>query len=502
MKAFTMRIMMAGIALALVATARADLILHYNFEPGTTPDDGISVFHDVSPVQQNDAVAGGGNDANIEPAWDSERGNVEYLGTVKNIAVNNANGIAAADTFTVAAWFKGTVTGYLFDQSSPRLALSVGYNVANEGLGVFFGFGSFYSTDITSAKDGSWHHIAFVFTHNGTDGVFSIYLDGVAQDVDPEAGGVQFTRTMTGKGKASLVKQATNYQQRFCSKFDGTTPWLNGLYDDIQVYNTALTAAEVLALYNATAPGGEASYARKLRGMNPLELYRLRGAKQNVGTGSAVPAAISLGQTNAPALAPAAGYPGLEAQNSWAYFPGTNGALTSLVTNWNSTAGTILYWIRMDGAGDATQTTLFSRASGGDTDFARGVLNGIATFHRTNGDLGIYIDGAGVTSVGKMTMNAWHLQAFTWERNSGVGDGVLRAYLDGKEVGSATDKSWGAFSITEARFGKEIDFNSVRRLKGSADELAIWTRALTATEIDTLWRIARGIPMGTRISFL
>ena len=64
-------------------------------------------------------------------------------------------------------------------------------------------------------------------------------------------------------------------------------------------------------------------------------------------------------------------------------------------------------------------------------------------------------------------------------------DGIDK--IDGAEVVSDTTGTWDSFAIggtgnSAARFGKDIG-ESGRELQGSADEVAIWTRALSAQEI-------------------
>ncbi len=498
---FVLATTIAGMA----ASAQADLILHYDFEPGNTHDEGSS-FVDVSPTQPNIAYTSGGDDGNSDPEWDVERGNVQRIGANKGFAVDNANGIAAAGTFTIAGWYKGTDTGYFFDQESPRFVIEV-ENINAGSAGVHFNPGSggtWYNNDVDSVNDGSWHHVAWVFTNDAVDTVFSFYLDGVAQDVDNTQGGVQLTRTMTGKGIANLTQQATNFRQRFCSKNnDSETSQLQGLYDDIRVYNTALTASEVSALYSSTAGAGEGWYGEKMRTMAPLEWYRLRWTEEAIGSGDLLLSNKKPGSTDAPALTPAGGFGGFESANSWVYLNGTDGGhlLYGLATGWNSTNGTISYWVCMDGDGDGTQTGVFGRETGGGGGV--GGNNSIMVWQRTNGSLGLTFDNHASRQLdagaGTLTMSEWHHLVFTWEMNtSGVADGVMRVYVDGEEVASSSDRAWDGFAVNEVRFGKEIS-GATRQFKGSADEIAIWTRTLSAAEVRKLWQRGKGIPDGTMV---
>ena len=72
--------------------------------------------------------------------------------------------------------------------------------------------------------------------------------------------------------------------------------------------------------------------------------------------------------------------------------------------------------------------------------------------------------------------------AFTWERNTGAGDGEIRVYVDGSEVISDTTASFDAFTVAEVRFGKERS-SAGRQFQGSADEIAIWNSALAPAQV-------------------
>ena len=78
----------------------------------------------------------------------------------------------------------------------------------------------------------------------------------------------------------------------------------------------------------------------------------------------------------------------------------------------------------------------------------------------------------------------WTHVAWTWSRfNTGGSDGVLACYLDGVSVGTLTGRpqtyTWDPREVTIA-LGVEF--------RGLMDELALFNRALTATEIQTLQR--------------
>ena len=252
------------------------------------------------------------------------------------------------------------------------------------------------------------------------------------------------------------------------------------------------SAALLLLICLAGAAVGE-TYSDLVHAQSPFEYYRLGDLQgENGDTFSAN--LVTVGQsTPAPGLTSTStpAFAGVESDNTWANFDGSASAvLTDIVTGWNSDAGTISYWVRMDGDGMSTETGLFGRQTGGAGVFGGSFPQAIATFQRLNGSFGISIDGNQVESgTAVLATNEWHHLAFTWNRHTGQTNGVIRCYLDGVEETGATNLTWDSFVINDAvRFGKEIS-GGTRVFKGSADELAIWTRELSYQEVaQQYWR--------------
>lgn len=90
---------------------------------------------------------------------------------------------------------------------------------------------------------GAWHHAAFVFdgTKTGNASRLKIYIDGVEQ-----------TLTFGGTVPSRILNSTAPL--RF-GMFGGTlTRYWNGRLDDVRIYNRALSASEIDALYNASTP--------------------------------------------------------------------------------------------------------------------------------------------------------------------------------------------------------------------------------------------------------
>jgi hypothetical protein len=101
------------------------------------------------------------------------------------------------------------------------------------------------------------------------------------------------------------------------------------------------------------------------------------------------------------------------------------------------------------------------------------------------GQLGVsyYVDGQGSPKQiwgGTPTLNKWHHGAFTWDGET------AKLYLDGKKVNEASDgkHTLNKFPNTPLYIGsrKNTDY-----FKGMIDDIFIFRRALSVTEIETLF---------------
>ncbi len=85
--------------------------------------------------------------------------------------------------------------------------------------------------------DGAWHNLVGVWSGPG----LYIYLDGILAVSSTGSG------TLSATGKDSQIgTQCSGLNSTACSAF------LSGRIDDVRIYNRALSAAEVAAIYNAT----------------------------------------------------------------------------------------------------------------------------------------------------------------------------------------------------------------------------------------------------------
>src|SRR3989338_9026057 len=187
------------------------------------------------------------------PTWvDGKRGKaINFDGGDDYVNAGSAGNFERTNSFTVSLWIKRN--------PNPTVTAAV---VAKEvGSGTFQGWGLLilggaandpYRINIANTSgtnnllveyprtnDSGWHHV--VFTYNGTSvasGVF-LYEDGISK-----------TQTIIADTLSASILTATNFQ---IGARDGAASLFSGSIDDVRMYNRALSAAEIQALYKSGA---------------------------------------------------------------------------------------------------------------------------------------------------------------------------------------------------------------------------------------------------------
>ena len=228
--------------------------------------------------------------------------------------------------------------------------------------------------------------------------------------------------------------------------------------------------------------------------------------------GGSIGADVALNQSGAPALTPSGGFDGFEPANTWFNFQATGadatgfiGALTSPLGIQSSTIGSASNWIKTTTGVTGTASTNFGNLYRVDA----GATGALYTFIDLDGKFGLRIsNGSGETTVladvrttGIYDDGEWHHVAATW--NESAGQAIL--YVDGGTLAGG-ETVIGTFvngtdftSTGRHQFGKGT--NNASRYQGFADELAIWDRALSATEVSQQFAAA-SVPEPSAVAVL
>lgn len=210
--------------------AGADIVAHWAMDEssGATATDSVGGRSGSLSPQGAIFVAGGvsGNALSIDSSLNG-------LVTVPDDA---ALMFAGNQPFTISLWVKTSLTGWSILASKHQSGGQNGYFLAmnyNEA-----GKASFYvssdSTAVSSASvtDDQWRHIVGVYN---TDGTRLIYVDGAP-----------------GQGGVAAANVVANTQPLYLGGLGGASSY-TGLLDDVQIYDQALSATQVLFLF--THPG-------------------------------------------------------------------------------------------------------------------------------------------------------------------------------------------------------------------------------------------------------
>jgi fibronectin type 3 domain-containing protein len=383
---------------------------------------------------------------------------------------------------------------------------------------------------------GAWHHVAV--TLSGTTG--TLYVDGVA---------VGSNSSMTLK-PANLGNTTLNYIGR--SQFND--PYLNGRVDDVRIYNQALSAAQVVALANSEGlPTAPSSLAATL-GNNQVSLswtavasgptYKVKRATTSGGPYTTIATATAANYTDSTALNGITYYYVVAAANGAgesANSPQVTATPTELLAylKFNEASGTSA----ADASGNGKNGTL---ATGASFTAAGKINNGLLL----NGSSGYVSLPTGVVStLNDFSISTWvYLNAnSTWARlfdfGTGTGNYMFLApvagsggiryaittsgglseqqingtaalatggwrhvavtlsgttgilYVDGVAVGTNA-----SMTLKPANLGN-TGLNYIGRsqyadpyLNGRVDDFRIYRRALSATDVSTLFTSNGGVP--------
>ncbi|MDD5547781.1 MAG: prepilin-type N-terminal cleavage/methylation domain-containing protein [Candidatus Pacebacteria bacterium] len=229
-----------GTTLTLTPTAveeykrDSSLIGYWTFDEGS----GTTVY-DVSGIGNNLTFAS-------VPVWtdfSKQRGALDFDGS--NDSVNKASPSVSLSTnkITMAAWVyiegHGTSDGAdnnIFSIQDSYDYYKLGWNYTGNYAFVQTDYTdnsatSLHSVSAVTDGTGNWYHIAA--TYNGS--AVTIYINGAYDNSTAQ------TKTLRSVTNTMSVGSLIN-----------STRFFNGIIDEMRLYNRALSAAEILALYNAT----------------------------------------------------------------------------------------------------------------------------------------------------------------------------------------------------------------------------------------------------------
>ncbi|MBI5728564.1 MAG: hypothetical protein HY984_02320, partial [Candidatus Magasanikbacteria bacterium] len=234
-------------------TSAAVLNMSFNKNVTSTTTDAVLDYSSYS----NDGTLGGGNSSYV-PTWtnastcgNNTGGCYDFDGTNDRIQVLDHSSLnPGTSDFSISFWLKMTAGGdhailskravcnnasYWDIRTLPSysIPLAVEFNQDGSGTNYFY-----VSTDATDLNNGNWHFFSVVRQGTGA----TLYVNG-AFDSSASASGI------------TNISNTANLLMGYdpCVGSDSTLPFA-GQMDEVQIYNRALSSAEIASLYNSAKP--------------------------------------------------------------------------------------------------------------------------------------------------------------------------------------------------------------------------------------------------------
>jgi hypothetical protein len=154
-------------------------------------------------------------------------------------------------------------------------------------------------------------------------------------------------------------------------------------------------------------------------------------------------------------------------------------------TSFNSSTGTISFWMRSSGLADpgGNPATLFDRLN----------KSGCVIVQQADGTLLFQPEVSGapagsVVTTNVLSDNRWHHVAIVYDQSTtGPFSGAMSIYIDGQfDTGSAVGFDWSWVSGQEIELGLSHDTTSWQAYQGLLDDVRVYNRVLSGTEIASL----------------
>ena len=422
---------------------------------------GYWPLNDGSGSKAGDA-SGNGNTGTVTGAtWTAgNRGNsLDFNGTDQHVIVNASSVLNPTTSLTVSAWIKPDAVD---NEWSP--VVESGGNL-NSGTGYFFGYytatnsfvfevgdGSYDSVSVTLPV-GRWYHVVGTYSASGN---LYLYVNGA------QVG----THSHTVASISYDSNPFTIGKLAYCC---ATGHHFDGQIDDVRIYNRALSATDVSALYQSGQVTRKSVSNSGLVGYWPLNDgsgYKAGDSSGNGNTGTITGASWTTGKKG--------GALNFNGSSDYA------AASTTPALDMVNTDMTVSAWIYIAG-GAGTYRIIASKNDGLNSptyEFGISNTNKILWYQEFGGS-------ALKFSNTSPSLNQWHQVAFVFNDSAKTGTFYLDGAADGAVsglIGMETTTAPLYIGVDAPTGANEMSF-----FNGKIDDLRIYSRALSATEIAALY---------------
>ena len=453
------------------------LIAQYNFSGNANDNTGNSLNGIV-----NGAILAPDRFGTLNSAYHFDGVN-DYIEVTDNPLLGFSN-----NQMSVSYWAK--IESYSTNSSYNKLVISkqsgsgttqTGFNIwytsGDAGLRIKDGVsGNFGGASIGSPSNlNQWYHV--VYTWDGTTGIS--YVDGVLINSSVSS------NAAIGANNLSLLIGKANWSNINSEPFHG---WI----DDINIYNCAITQQEVDSLFNAGSVDCNADIATGLVAQYDFtgNANDLSGNGNNGNVNGATLIADRFGNVNS-----AYSFNGL---NNYIEIP------NSSTLQFTSNLQTISFWMKIPQIpSPVIEQALFEKMDQHlGTDLTGNSAQGFKIVFSPTSDIDYNIKSGSGSSWGSvkipnntLSVNQYYHIAFTNDNDS------LRSYLNGVKI-NATKIPIGTVigaNISPFLIGKELwtsNGSNMDYFNGILDDIAIFDRALTPCDIDSLYNMPNPTTVG------
>jgi hypothetical protein len=311
---------------------------------------------------------------------------------------------------------------------------------------------------------GVWYHVAL--TYNSTSVI--LYKNGVGTaPVATGAPGVTITGIRIGSQANNINPTYVGYACADCT------------IDDLRIYNTALTAAQVQSVYSSQ---GAPAPSRAM----PLPRYAWDFQSSNVDYVNNLSPAFS---TTAGALTAAPTYTAGKYGQAINFPNNVSGAVSNSYIRYNMSipiaSFSVAFWMNPaqlpTAAGGQTWVSIFDGSQNFFAFFnnANGAFPIMFGQNPASGPVNVQIANFGLT----IPQNSWSHMAATFI------NGTAAYYFNGNLIGTTTFAN--TWTVSQLHVGAY--FNTFNGFKGAVDDLRIFDRALTSAQVQSIYN-QQGMP--------
>ncbi len=428
---------------------------------------GYWKLDDASGTTATDASTNGNNGTLTNgPTWTTGQigGAVSFDGVDDYIIESGTTQYKFTSHFSFGGWFKSTgdednrvVAG--FDSGSADRYNLVIDNAGAEGLGcnVRLTGGLITASLGVTVATNSWYHLYCVYDDSLK--VVTLYVNGAKLAI-------------SSVGSGSITDGGSGLQKFAIGRSNGSTyTWWAGIIDEVRMYSRALSPEEVAKLYKSTAPDNPDTSLKGYWSFNGPDVSGTTAFdRSGVGNNGTL--------TSGPVVTPGKVGQALS-------FDGVNDYVSMGDVNAIDSASTLTLsvWLK--------RRAVNSILTVGKSEAQTRTFN-INAYN--DGKIYVNVGDGGLNTYGSFTSNDtdWHHVVFVFDGNLSGNANRAKAYLDGvaqsltfsQTIPAATQASADIFTV-----GRDTALSTFST--GNIDEVRVYSRAFTQTEVTNLYNLGR-----------